>query len=84
MSATTPTTEPLLGLDALARRSRWTLPIAAGAGFLSGLDATAVNLALPDLQRDLDAGLSELQWVVNAFALLSATLLVVAGSLSDR
>jgi MFS family permease len=65
-------------------RSRWTLPIASGAGFLAGLDTTAVNLALPDVQRDLDAGLTELQWVVNAFALLSASLLVVAGNLSDR
>jgi EmrB/QacA subfamily drug resistance transporter len=68
----------------IRRRSRWTLPIASGAGFLAGLDTTAVNLALPDLQRDLHAGLTELQWVVNAFALLSATLLVVAGNLSDR
>lgn len=65
-------------------RSRWTLPLASGAGFLAGVDTTAVNLALPDLQRDLHAGLTELQWVVNAFALLSATLLVLAGNLSDR
>jgi MFS family permease len=65
-------------------RSRWALPIAAGAGFLAGLDTTAVNLALPDIQRALAAGLSELQWVVNAFALLSAALLVTAGNLNDR
>jgi EmrB/QacA subfamily drug resistance transporter len=66
------------------RPSRWALPITAGAGFLAGLDTTAVNLALPDIQRALAAGLSELQWVVNAFALLSAALLVTAGDLSDR
>ena len=66
------------------RPSRWALPITAGAGFLAGLDTTAVNLALPDIQRDLAAGLTELQWVVNAFALLSAALLVTAGDLSDR
>jgi len=65
-------------------RSRWTLPVASGAGFLSGLDTTAVNVALPDIPRDLAPSLGELQWVVNAFALLSATLLVVAGGLSDR
>ena len=64
--------------------SRWALPITAGAGFLAGLDTTAVNLALPDIQRALAAGLTELQWVVNAFALLSAALLVTAGDLSDR
>jgi DHA2 family methylenomycin A resistance protein-like MFS transporter len=66
------------------RPSRWALPITAGAGFLAGLDTTAVNLALPDIQRDLAAGLTALQWVVNAFALLSAALLVTAGDLSDR
>jgi DHA2 family methylenomycin A resistance protein-like MFS transporter len=66
------------------RRSRWALPIAAGAGFLAGLDTTAVNLALPDIQRGLGADLSQLQWVVNAFTLLSAALLVTAGNLSDR
>lgn len=63
---------------------RWTLPIAAGAGFLAGLDTTAVNLALPDIERTLAAGPGELPWVVNAFALLSAALLVTAGDLSDR
>ncbi len=66
------------------RGRRWALPIAAGAGFLAGLDTTAVNLALPDIHRDLAAGVSELQWVVNAFALLSAALLVTAGDFSDR
>lgn len=66
------------------RPSRWALPVTAGAGFLAGLDTTAVNLALPDIHRALTAGLSELQWVVNAFALLSAALLVTAGDLSDR
>ena len=63
---------------------RWALPITAGSGFLAGLDTTAVNLALPDIQRDLAAGSSGTQWVVNAFALASAALLVTAGSLSDR
>ena len=63
---------------------RWALPITAGSGFLAGLDTTAVNLALPDIQRDSRAGSSGTQWVVNAFALASAALLVTAGSLSDR
>ena len=63
---------------------RWALPITAGAGFLAGLDTTAVNLALPDIQRDLAVGSSGIAWVVDAFALASAALLVTAGSLSDR
>jgi EmrB/QacA subfamily drug resistance transporter len=65
-------------------RNRWTLPIIAGAGFLAGLDTTAVNLALPDIQRSLASGPGEVQWVVNSFALLSAALLVTAGDLADR
>jgi EmrB/QacA subfamily drug resistance transporter len=73
-----------LAAPAISRRSRWTLPIAAGAGFLAGLDTTAVNLALPDIQRTFAASLGEVQWVVNAFALFSAALLVTAGKLSDR
>jgi EmrB/QacA subfamily drug resistance transporter len=83
-TAVAPVTDTAGARRACSPRSRWTLPIASGAGFLAGLDTTAVNLALPDVQRDLDAGLTELQWVVNAFALLSASLLVVAGNLSDR
>ncbi len=73
-----------LAAPAVSRRSRWTLPSAAGAGFLAGLDTTAVNLALPDIQRTFAASLGEVQWVVNAFALFSAALLVTAGKLSDR
>ena len=72
------------GPPAHDERTRWALPVTAGAGFLAGLDTTAVNLALPDIQRTLAAGLTEVQWVVNAFALLSAALLVTAGNLSDR
>jgi predicted MFS family arabinose efflux permease len=64
--------------------SRWALAVTAGAGFVAGLDTTAVNLALPDIHEAFAAGLTELQWVVNAFALLSAALLVTAGDLSDR
>src|SRR2546430_2494092 len=67
-------------------RGRWALPIAAGAGFLAGLDTTAVNLALPDIQRTLAAGAGELPWVVNAFALLIAVAARTAlpGSAGDR
>jgi EmrB/QacA subfamily drug resistance transporter len=74
----TPTTTTLPG------PGRWVLPVTAGSGFLAGLDTTAVNLALPDIQRGLAAGLGELQWVFSAFSLLSAALLVTAGNLSDR
>src|SRR3954452_16048385 len=48
------------------------------------LDITIVNVALPDIQRDLNASLSSLQWVVDAYSLMLAAVLLTAGSLGDR
>src|SRR5690349_24547886 len=52
--------------------------------FIVGLDVTAVNVALPALGRDLDAGVSGLQWVVDAYTVVLASLLMLAGSTADR
>ena len=54
------------------------------AAFVINLDITIVNVALPTLSRELDASNSQLQWVVNAYNLLFAALLLASGSLSDR
>ncbi len=48
------------------------------------IDGTVVNVALPALQSDLNATLANLQWVVESYALLLATLLLIGGSLGDR
>jgi len=48
------------------------------------LDITIVNVALPSIERDLGADLADLQWVVDAYALTLAALLLTAGSLADR
>ena len=48
------------------------------------LDITVVNVALPNIQRDLDASLTGLQWVVDAYALTLAALILTAGALADR
>ena len=48
------------------------------------VDNTIVNVALPTLARELDADLSELQWVVDAYTLVFAGLLLLAGALGDR
>ena len=48
------------------------------------VDNTIVNVALPTLARDLDADVSELQWVVDAYTLVFAGLLLLAGALGDR
>jgi EmrB/QacA subfamily drug resistance transporter len=54
------------------------------AAFAINLDTTIVNVALPTLVRELHATNSQLQWIVDAYNLVFAALLLVAGSLSDR
>src|SRR6266536_6677749 len=54
------------------------------AAFVINLDTTIVNVALPALVRELHASTSQLQWVVDAYNLVFAALLLAAGSLSDR
>ena len=52
--------------------------------FIGVLDVTAVNVALPSIAAEMNAEISELQWVVNAFTLAYASLLMFSGSLGDR
>ncbi|MGW1562676.1 DHA2 family efflux MFS transporter permease subunit [Streptomyces sp. NPDC002144] len=54
------------------------------ASFLINLDTTLVNVALPTLTRELGASNAQLQWVVDAYNLVFAALLLTSGSLSDR
>ncbi|WP_193613107.1 MFS transporter [Nocardioides lijunqiniae] len=67
-----------------ARDPKWWTLIAVCTGvFILLLDITIVNVALPDIQMELDASLSDLQWVIDAYALSLAALLLTAGSLAD-
>src|SRR4051794_14984957 len=52
--------------------------------FLVTVNVTVVTVALPDLQSDLDARPEDLQWVVDAYNLVGACLLLLAGYLADR
>jgi len=52
--------------------------------FLVGLDITVVNVALPTIGRELDADVSALQWTIDAYTLVLASLLMFAGSTADR
>src|SRR3954463_13185326 len=61
----------------------WTLVAVCTGVFMLLLDITIVNVALPDIQTELDATLSDLQWVIDAYALSLAALLLTAGSLAD-
>jgi EmrB/QacA subfamily drug resistance transporter len=65
-------------------RRRWTLVAVCVTTFMLLLDITVVNVALPRIQRDLHPSLTGLQWVVDAYALALAALILTAGALSDR
>jgi DHA2 family methylenomycin A resistance protein-like MFS transporter len=65
-------------------RQRLTVAVASLGFFLITLDILIVNLALPDMSRDLGAGTQALQWVIDGYTLPFAALLLFAGNLSDR
>jgi EmrB/QacA subfamily drug resistance transporter len=65
-------------------RKWWTLIAVSVATFMLLLDITVVNVALPSIRDDLGASFSDLQWVVDAYALTLAALVLTAGSLADR
>jgi EmrB/QacA subfamily drug resistance transporter len=65
-------------------RKWWTLGAVCVATFMLLLDITVVNTALPAIQRDLGGSFSDLQWVIDAYALSLAALVLTAGSLADR
>jgi EmrB/QacA subfamily drug resistance transporter len=64
-------------------RKWWTLLAVAFGLFMIMLDNTVVNVALPSIERDLHIGISELEWVVNAYALTFGVLLLTGGKLAD-
>jgi len=67
--------------DGRGRLVLFTTILGSGMAFLDG---TIVNVALPTIGRDLRADLSGLQWIVNAYALTLAALILLGGSLGDR
>jgi EmrB/QacA subfamily drug resistance transporter len=64
-------------------RKWWTLLAVCVGTFMLLLDITVVNVALPDIERDLHASFAELQWVVDAYSLSLASLVLTAGALAD-
>ena len=65
------------------QRRWWTLLAVCLGVFMLLLDVTIVNVALPDIQRAFSASLADLQWVIDAYALVLAALLLTAGSIAD-
>src|SRR3954468_7290554 len=72
------------GLAVSTRAGRWVLLATILGSALAGIDATVVGIALPSIGREFDVGLGSLQWVVTAYTLTLAGLLLVGGSLGDR
>src|SRR6476620_7697976 len=70
--------------DLTRSRRMLVLAICCSSLFIVGLDITIVNLALPSIRRDLGSSLSGLQWVIDAYTLVLASLLMLGGSTGDR
>jgi EmrB/QacA subfamily drug resistance transporter len=66
------------------RRRQLILAICCLSLFIVGLDVTIVNIALPALRDELDSSVSGLQWVLDAYTLVLASLLILSGSTADR
>src|SRR5277367_5573047 len=66
------------------RRKYLVLAICCLSLFIVGLDSTIVNIALPSIGKELHASVSGLQWTVDAYTLVLASLLMLSGSTADR
>jgi EmrB/QacA subfamily drug resistance transporter len=64
--------------------TRWVLPATILGSSLSFIDGSVVNVALPAMQSSLDVGIGTMQWVVNAYMLTLASLILLGGSAGDR
>src|SRR5579863_1440476 len=74
----------MLSVPGSGDRGPWTLIAVYATTFMLLVDITIVNVALPSVQRQLHASLTGLQWVVDAYAVSLAALILTAGSLADR
>ena len=66
------------------KRANLILGICCLSLLLTGMDVTIVNVALPAIQHDLHATLAQLQWIIDAYTLVVASLLMLSGSIADR
>src|SRR6478736_8363399 len=65
-------------------RARWVLAATVLGSGLAFIDGTVVNVALPSIGASLDADVSGLQWIINAYTLTLASFILLGGSLGDR
>jgi MFS family permease len=75
----------VIPLPELSRRRRLlVLVICSSSLFIVGLDSTIVNIALPAIGHDLHTSVAGLQWTVDGYALVLASLLMLSGATADR
>src|SRR5258708_4619156 len=72
------------GLSFASARGRWVLLATVLGSAIASIDATVVGIALPAIGREFGVGLADLQWVVTAYTMTLAGLLLLAGSLGDK
>ena len=82
MAAPSPTSLPAVRFGSAT--GRWVILATVLGSGLAFLDGTVVNVALPTIAKDLDAGLSGLQWTLDAYLVTLASLLLLGGSLGDQ
>src|SRR5205814_2459482 len=79
-----PTSRERKGALAAPKSSRWTLVATIVASSMTFIDMTVVNVALPALQQELHATITDVQWVIEAYALFLGALILCGGSLGDQ
>jgi len=84
-----PSVLPVVESDLIKAKSKkvtghWVLVATILGSSMAYIDSTAVNVALPVLQEQLDATISDMQWVIEAYSLFLASLILVGGALGDR
>src|SRR3954463_9477138 len=85
MLSVSTSTVPVDGSSEVTMRGKLGILLTVCAAVLAiNLDTTIVNVALPTISRELDAGTRELQWVVDGYNLACAGLVLAMGSVSDR
>src|SRR5438874_880475 len=72
------------GIAYKSSAGRWVLVVTVLGSGMTFLDGTVVNVALPDIGRDLGASTATLQWVLNGYLLTLASLILLGGALGDR
>jgi MFS family permease len=83
-SAASITSEATTAVERMTPKALWALAITSVAVFMVTLDNLVVTTAIPVIRQDLHAGLSGLQWTVNAYTLTFAVLLLTGSALGDR